>query len=100
MVPPDVPVRDFWAVTVYDLETASYVREMSKSSVDSNQTDLKKNGDGSVDVYFGPKPPAGKESNWIPTEPGRRFFLLFRFYGPESAVFDGSWKLSDIELLN
>jgi len=98
VVPPNVPVRDFWAVTVYDLETASYVREVAKGSVDSNQADLKKNNDGSVDVYFGPKAPAGQEANWIPTKPGRRFFLLFRFYGPESAVFDGSFELNDIEL--
>ena len=100
VVPPDVPVRDFWAVTVYDLETASYVREMSKGSVDSSQPGLEKNSDGSVDVYFGPKAPDGKESNWIPTQAGRRFFLLFRFYGPESAVFDGSFELNDIELVD
>jgi hypothetical protein len=24
---------------------------------------LQKNADGTVDLYFGPKPPAGKESN-------------------------------------
>ena len=54
-------------MTAYDLVTASYVREVSKGSVDSNQTDLKKNSDGSVDVYFGPKAPKGKEANWIPT---------------------------------
>jgi hypothetical protein len=43
-----------------------------------------------VDVYFGPKAPKGKEGNWIPTAKGRRFFLLFRFYGPTPAAFDGS----------
>jgi hypothetical protein len=98
-VPPNVPVDDFWAVTVYDLETASYLREMDKSSVDSNQKALKKNDDGSVDVFFGPKAPAGKEGNWIPTTEDRRFFLLFRFYGPQKAAKDGSWELNDIELV-
>ena len=97
MVPPDVPARDFWAVTVYGLETASYVRDVSKGSVDSNQADLVKNADGSVDVYFGPTAPSGKEANWIPTAEGRRFFLLFRFYGPEPGVYDGSFELNDIE---
>ena len=52
--------------------------------------DVKKNADGSVDIYFGPKPPKGKESNWLPTDPKRRFFLLARFYGPKPALFDGS----------
>jgi hypothetical protein len=96
-VPANVPVDDFWAVTVYDLETASYLRDQPKSSVDSNQAELKKNSDGSVDVYFGLKAPKGKEGNWIPTTEGRRFFLLFRCYGPRKAVKDGSWELNDIE---
>ena len=99
VVPPNVPVRDFWAVTAYDLETASYIREVEKGSIDSNQKQLQKNGDGSVDIYLGPKPPKGKESNWLPTDPERRFFLLFRFYGPEPALFDNSFELNDIELV-
>ena len=53
-----------------------------------------------MDVYFGVKAPKGKETNWILTKEGRKFFLLFRFYGPEPAVFDKSWELNDIELVN
>lgn len=34
----------------YDLESASYIRDTSKSSVDSNQAALKKNSDGSVEL--------------------------------------------------
>jgi hypothetical protein len=75
VIPPNVPVNDFWAVTAYDLETASYIREVEKSSIDSNQEQLQKNDDGSVDIYFGPKGPKGKQSNWIPTKEGSRFFL-------------------------
>jgi len=100
VVPPNVPVNDFWAVTTYDLETASYIRNMSKNSIDSSLEGLKKNKDGSVTIYFGPKAPSGKEANWLPTEEGRRFFLLFRFYGPQKGVFDGSWELNDIEYNN
>ena len=62
-------------------------------------TNVKKNADGSVDIYFGPKPPKGKESNWLPTDPNRRFFLLARFYGPKPALFNKSFELNDIELL-
>ena len=99
LMPANVPVRNFWAITTYDLETASYIRNMEKSSVDNTQKQLQINKDGSVDIYFGPKPPKGKESNWLPTDPKRRFFLLARFYGPEAALFDGSFELNDIELV-
>ena len=99
VVPPKVPVDDFWAVTAYDLESASYIREMPKSSIDSSMA-LEKNRDSSVDIYFGPTAPKGKEANWIPTAEDQRFFLLFRFYGPQRGVFDGSFELNDIERLD
>jgi hypothetical protein len=60
---------------------------------------LQKNADGSVDVYFGPKAPAGKESNWVPTDAKGDFEVLFRFYGPQNALFDKIWKLPDVEKL-
>ena len=99
VVPPNVPARDFWSVVAYDLETAAWIRDMPKVGIDSSKEGVVTNKDGSVEVYFGPKVPRGKEGNWIPTVEGRRFFLLFRFYGPEPAVFDGSWELNDIELV-
>ena len=99
VMPAKVPVRDFWAVTTYDLETASYLRNIDKSSIDSTMKEVTKNADGSVDIYFGPKAPKGKESNWLPTDPKRRFFLLGRFYGPEPAILNGSFELNNIELV-
>jgi Protein of unknown function (DUF1214) len=55
------------------------------------------NPDGSMDVYFGPKAPAGKEPNCVPTSAGGQFEVLFRIYGPERAFFEKTWKLPDIE---
>jgi hypothetical protein len=55
-----------------------------------------KNSDGSVDVYVGPKAPAGKEANWVQTVPGKGWFTDFRFYAPTEAFFDKSWKLTDV----
>jgi hypothetical protein len=46
-----------------------------------------------VDLCFGPTALAGKESNWVPTKPGRQFEVLFRFYGPEKPLFEKTWKL-------
>jgi len=48
-------------------------------------------------MYFGPKSPAGKESNWVPTDPARKFELMFRLYAPTKALFDKAWKLPDVE---
>jgi hypothetical protein len=58
---------------------------------------VQKNSDGSTDIYFGPSGPAGKESNWGPTDPKRQFELLFRLYDPKKELFGKTWKLSDVE---
>lgn len=99
-VPGDVPVKQFWSVTVYDHSTAGLIRNVSRASLDSYDRQAKRNGDGSMDVYFGPKPPQGMEANWIPTVAGHDWFPYFRLYGPEKPFFDKTWKLPDIEPLN
>ena len=70
---------------------------MQRASQSSQNPELQKNDDGSVDIYFGPKAPAGKESNWVPTSADGKFEVLFRLYGPEKPLFDKTWKLPDIE---
>lgn len=96
-VPANPPVKDFWSIVVYDAITRSMIQNGGSSGVDSYKKDLQKNSDGSIDVYFGPAAPQGKESNWIKTNPGTGFFLYFRWYGPLQSYFDKSWKLPDVE---
>ena len=99
-VPANVPVREFWSFTVYSLETSSFFLNSTRLTLGSLDKDLKKNADGSVDIYIGPKAPAGQESNWLFTPDGQKWFPWFRLYGPEKAVFDKSFKMPDIERVN
>lgn len=96
-VPPNVPIEQYWSATVYDRETHALVRNMDRASRASNSAEVRKNADGSVDIYFGPKAPPGKETNWVPTDPQRGFELMFRLYRPTKAFFDKQWVLPDIE---
>jgi hypothetical protein len=96
-IPADAPVKQYWSVVAYDRETHALIRDMPSSSRASNMPDLQQNADGTVDVWFGPKAPKGKESNWIPTKADGRFEALFRFYGPEQPLFEKTWVLPDIE---
>jgi hypothetical protein len=95
-VPPNVPAKDFWAVTVYDNMIRSMIRTDTNKAGVSPHDKLQVNPDGAIDVYFGPSAPAGKESNWIKTLPGKGWFAYFRWYGPTEAFFNKSWKLEDI----
>jgi hypothetical protein len=96
-VPPDAPVQQYRSVTAYDRETHALIKGMDRASRASNAADLEKNADGSVDIWFGLKAPEGKESNWVPTDPNRRFEPMFRLYGPTKALFDKRWTLPDVE---
>jgi hypothetical protein len=99
-VPPNVPVEQYWSLTVYDRDTHALVKNVDRASRASNNADVKKNADGSVDLFVGAKPPAGQESNWIPTDPARKFELMFRLYGPKKELFDKVWALPDVENLS
>jgi Uncharacterized conserved protein len=96
-VPANAPVRQYWSATVYDRATHAPIRNARWPSRSSQTQGLQRNADGSVEVYFGPKAPAGKESNWIPTSADGGFEVLFRFYGPEKPLFEKTWRLPDIE---
>jgi hypothetical protein len=98
-VPANAPVKQYWSATVYDRTTHAPIRNAQWPSRSSQTPGLQRNADGSVDVYFGPKAPVGKESNWIPTSADGGFEVLFRFYGPEKSLFEKTWRLPDIEKL-
>ena len=96
-VPASPPIKLFWSVTVYDVDTRALILNEQEIVDRSSRMDLRRNEDGSVDIYCGPKAPVGFEKNWIPTVPGKNWFAYFRFYQPTAAYFDRSWPLPDFE---
>ena len=99
-LPPGIPVKDFWSVTVYGPQTRSMLQTDQRfPSLSSQKADLTVNPDASVDVYCGPQPPAGKESNWIQTIPGKGWFVFLRLYGPLEPWFDKTWRPGEVELV-
>jgi hypothetical protein len=99
-VPANVPAKQYWSATVYDWDTASFIREASVISLDSYNAKTIKNSDGSIDIYFAPQAPAGEENNWVTTVKGGKWFIIFRLYGPDKAFFDKTWKMPDIQKVN
>ena len=99
-IPANVPARDFWSVVIYDPQTRSELQTTQPFPSRNNKRDkLITNADGSVDLYFGPTAPVGKEANWIATVPKKGWFALFRLYGPLEPWFEKTWKPGEIELV-
>lgn len=100
-VPADMPVKQFWALTVYDRATMAFIySDSNRTTLSSYDLDrMKKNADGSVTLYVGPKAPEGLEANWIPTA-GKRPLPAIRFYGPTDAMNNKTFKMPDFEMAN
>lgn len=99
-VPAKMPVKQFWALTVYNRATMSFIySDTNRTTLSSYDLDnMKKNKDGGVTIYVGPEAPAGQESNWIPTA-GKRPLPAMRFYGGTEELNDKTFKLPDFELV-
>jgi hypothetical protein len=99
-IPKDAPALKFWSVCVYDPQTRSMLQtDQTFPSKQSQRDKLIANEDGSIDLYFGPKAPAGKEANWTQTVPGKGWFALLRLYSPTEPWFDKTWRPGEIELV-
>jgi len=100
-VDADVPAKDFWSMVVYDPQTRSELQtdQLLPSKNSKRNQDMVVNADGTIDLYFGPTAPVGKEANWIQTVPGKGWFAIFRLYGPLQPWFDKTWQLNDIQPL-
>jgi hypothetical protein len=100
-MPANAPVSQFWSITAYSISSKSFIAGPPRVGLSSyDKESLKFNMDGSIDLYFAPAAaivPDNMVSNWLGTSDD--FFLMVRFYGPQPALFEKTWKMPDLELL-
>lgn len=96
-LPPNIPAKNFWSVTLYDPVTAAGLDNGQPFPSLNSRDKPVQNADGSTTLYFGPTAPEGKEKNWLKTVPGKGWFTLLRLYGPEEAFFNQSWIPEDFK---
>lgn len=97
-LPPNVPAKLFWEITLYDNQTRSELQTDNPYPAITSLMDVLFNPDGSCDVFFGPDEPEGKK-NWIQTVPGKGWNMLWRLYGPLKPWFEKTWRPGEIMLL-
>lgn len=102
-VPKDVPVEQFWSLTLYSENTrrpydneGTQIRDIS---LGSRTQALRYNDDGSIDLFIGPGAPKGFENNHLKTVGDDGWFVYFRLYAPTQPFFDKTFVLRDFELI-
>ncbi len=85
------PTKGFWSVTLYDAEHSLHENAAKRYAIGVKDNNLRYNADGSLTIYVQhDPPPAGWDSNWLPTPP-QEFSLYLRAYWPDAAILSGNW---------
>jgi hypothetical protein len=95
-LPPEVSAVS-WSVVLYDNQTRSMLQTDQRFPSLSNERRVPIGRDGSITLYFGPKPPRKKKASWIQTIPGKGYSVVLHLDRPGERWFDGTWRPENIE---
>ena len=86
-VPASPPARLFWSATVYDAASRCLIdNDQQRGDRGSRDDDLKREADGSVNLYFGPAAPAGRRVQLGADHPRAALVLLRPLLRPARAL--------------
>jgi len=93
------PVNSFWSLTLYKADTKLfYDNELNRYKFSSESEALKKNADGSFDIYIQHQKPENTD-NWLPAPEGG-FYLILRVYEPHEDLINLKYDLPQMERIN
>ncbi|HEY2437259.1 MAG TPA: DUF1254 domain-containing protein [Solirubrobacteraceae bacterium] len=90
------PARYFWSLTMYDKNFYLVANPLNRYELASHSAGLKRNPDGSLDIYLQHMPPPGHWSNWLPTPASGQFEVTLRLYGPKGGALAGRYAYPPI----
>ncbi|MCY1187901.1 hypothetical protein D9M73_289400 [compost metagenome] len=88
----------FWNLSLYGPDMYFVENDFRRYSVGNTTDGLKTDADGSITLVIQHERPTDT-SNWLPAPEGP-FNLTMRFYGPQPAVLDGSYRLPAVQRVN
>ena len=91
------PVNGFWSITMYEATADGqfFLTEnpLNRYSIGDRTAGLKKNADGSLDIWIGRSDPGGdRTANWLPAPAKGPFSISLRAYLAKSELLDGRWR--------
>jgi hypothetical protein len=91
------PVNAFWSITMYEATPDGQFfladNSLDRYSIGDRTAGLKKNADGSLDIWIGRTDPGGeKTANWLPAPAKGPFSISLRSYLAKPEMLDGRWR--------
>jgi hypothetical protein len=90
------PARYFWSLTMYNQSFFLVANPINRYELASHTAGLKRDPNGSLDIYLQHAPPRGHESNWLPTPASGQFEVTLRIYGPTRRALTGRYRYPPI----
>ena len=89
-------VNSFWSLTMYEATPDGQFfltpNKLNRYSIGDRTPGLRKNADGSLDIWIGRDDPGGdKTANWLPAPASGPFSISLRNYLPKFELLDGRW---------
>ncbi|WP_083191307.1 DUF1214 domain-containing protein [Salipiger sp. CCB-MM3] len=91
-VPADVPVDEFWSVSLYN--ASGFYQKNAQGAYNINSVSGTRNADESITVHFGGCEDESRV-NCLPIMEGWNYSV--RLYRPRPEILDGSWQFPDVE---
>ncbi|MBX9695558.1 MAG: DUF1214 domain-containing protein, partial [Cyanobacteria bacterium] len=94
------PVNAFWSITMYDADGFQCANSINRFAI-SSWMPMKKNADGSLDIYMQHENPGSdKEANWLPSPASGLLGVTMRLYAPKPGALNGDWVPPSIKKAN
>ncbi len=102
-IPAEVPADSFWSLSIYErLPNGQHFyieNPIDRYAIGNRTTGIARNADGSITVLISPTDP-GSGANWLPSNAGGKFALVFRAYRPGPEMLERRWQMPVTERLD
>ncbi|MDQ0462427.1 hypothetical protein QO010_000175 [Caulobacter ginsengisoli] len=101
-MPGNLPLDGFWSLSMYEAmpDGQGFFTDnpLGRYAIGDRTKGLKRNPDGSADIWIGRGDPGGdRTANWLPAPKSGPFFLTMRAYLPRPELLDGRWRMPPIK---
>lgn len=100
-MPAQLPLDGFWSLSMYEATSDGQFfftdNPINRYTIGDRTQGLKRNADGTLDIWIGRTDPGGDKSvNWLPAPKSGPFALYLRAYLPRPEMLDGRFRFPAI----